>query len=228
MSLVDDYLRLRLGQPRGRVSPDHPDLDDLLTRLQDAEHTACASLGRLPPAQLPGRLAFARTLDWTLLTQRVATGPIRLIATGPGRAIADIAALFLPEPPTSDPTAPVFAFLQGGEEPDELLDLRKRCIPVLAPWTELPACPPQDVASDLLPHLVAFCGAVRKARGVVRPHAARDAPGLPTPPTPSPAAGPGPSSPPRGGRWRGSPPHRSADRTRSRRPPCRPRPCAAL
>ena len=62
MSLVDDYLRLRLGQPRGRVSPDHPDLDDLLTRLQDAEHTACASLGRLPPAQLPGRLAFARTL----------------------------------------------------------------------------------------------------------------------------------------------------------------------
>lgn len=156
MSLVDDYLRLRLGQPRGPVTPDRADLDDLLTRLEIAEREACARLGRRPPAQLPGRLAFARTLDWSPLADLLAASPIRLFATGPGLAIADIAALFLPRPPTNDENAPVFAFLQDGTEPEALAALRRRGVRVLAPWTELAACPPQDVASDLFPQLLTF------------------------------------------------------------------------
>jgi hypothetical protein len=161
VSLVDDYLRLRLGEARGPVTADAAHLPSLLDGLEAAEIAACARLGRLPPAQLAGRLAFARELDWSPVTRLLQGAPrIRLLASGPGLAIADIAALYLRGRRTDDPLAPVVAFLSGDSPVDELVALRARGVPVLAPWAELPACPPQDVASDLLPQLVSFCGAI--------------------------------------------------------------------
>ncbi len=161
MSLIADYLRLRLGEPCGAVTPDAPHLPSLLKGLQAAEMAACARLARLPPAQLAGRLEFARTLDWSPVTRLLATtSRVRLLASGPGLAIADIAAMFAPGRRTDDDNAPVIAFLSGDALDRELAGLRARGVEVLAPWAELPACPPQDIASDLFPQLVSFCGAV--------------------------------------------------------------------
>ncbi len=132
-----------------------PGIATLLAAFAAAELVFCAATARRPPARLPERLAFAEQLDWSKLSAQLACG-VTYLARGPGRGIAEAAAFL--HPPVQDQA--ILAFLQhdatrSGTEA-WLADCRARGQLVLAPWAELPAPPPQDPASDLLPQLYAF------------------------------------------------------------------------
>jgi glucosamine--fructose-6-phosphate aminotransferase (isomerizing) len=145
---------------------------------------------------LPQRLADAAALDWSRLTETLATVPsIFTIGRGPGLGIAAEAALKLAETcgiaglafsaaelahgpmALAGPRFPVLAFLQDDASrpySEELLaKLAARGVPVLAAGDALPVLPAQHPDADLLPQLLSFylaAEAAARRRGVDPDH----------------------------------------------------------
>jgi fructoselysine-6-P-deglycase FrlB-like protein len=134
-----------------------PGIATTLAAFAAAELVVCAATGRLPPAHLPERLAFAEQLDWSPLAHHLDAG-LTFLGRGPARGTAE-AAVSMVSHPAAEPGA-ILAFLQQDDTRPKtetwLNDLRAQGRIVLAPWAELPAPPPQDPASDLLAQLYAF------------------------------------------------------------------------